>query len=86
MLVIMDKFSVQEIFGEEIENLWNNKIFQRVPLWERGYAISDQIKCKSLLFVGINPSYYIKNDKEERFFMTIKAIAISTNLLKFPNG
>ncbi|MCR5862643.1 hypothetical protein LRS05_16640 [Flavobacterium sp. J372] len=56
----MDKFSIKEIFEDEINSLWNIEQFRSIPLYDRGYAIPDETKTKSLLFVGINPSYYLQ--------------------------
>jgi hypothetical protein len=61
----MDIISVKNDFGDQIEDIWNNKEFDSIIIKERGFAVQDEIARNSLLFVGINPSY---NNKPEKIF------------------
>lgn len=53
----MEQFSVKEKFGNEINQVWDYKVFDDIAVRERGYAVQDNILINSLLFIGINPSF-----------------------------
>lgn len=51
----METYSVKQIKGDVIDKIWLK--FKHVPVIERGYMCIDSIKCNSMLFIGINPSF-----------------------------
>jgi hypothetical protein len=64
----MEKFSVENDFKNEIDELWRFNDFQSVPFIERGYAVQNEIIKHSLLFVGINPSFSGKLEHKSHFY------------------
>lgn len=64
----MEKFSIKADFKNEIDEIWNNKIFQNIDFLYRGYAVQDEIAKESILFIGINPSFSGSHLKNESHF------------------
>lgn len=53
----MEKISIKEKFKTQIDEIWNNKMFENIDFLNRGYAVQDEIILNSILFIGINPSF-----------------------------
>jgi hypothetical protein len=51
------KFSVEKEFGNEIRKIWDEAKYDSIESKNRGFAVQDDIKYNSLMFIGINPSY-----------------------------
>ena len=53
-----------EIFKNEINAIWYDEKFQTLPFIDRGYGIQSVIPFNSILFIGINPSFDEKKNKD----------------------
>lgn len=88
----METFSIRELYQDQIDEIWNNPLYNNIEVLQRGYAIHDTIKKNSILFLGINPSFSGKpksishfinidgNQKSHPYFNRFKEIASKTNL------
>lgn len=88
----METFSIKELYQGQIDEIWNNSLYNNIEVLQRGYAIHDRIKKNSILFLGINPSFSGKpkpishfinideNQKSHPYFNRFKEIASKTNL------
>lgn len=63
---------VENIYGTDINKLWNNQKFKEISVIHRGYAIPKKIIENALMFVGINPSYSDINNENECFFYELE--------------
>lgn len=63
------KVEIQKKYQKEIDDIWDNRLFAEISVIDRGYAISDNVEKKSLLFLGINPSY--SGENKSRHFYTL---------------
>lgn len=88
----METFSIKELYQIQIDEIWNNSLYNNIEVLQRGYAIHDRIKKNSILFLGINPSFsgkpksishFINIDEDQKshpYFNRFKEIASKTNL------
>lgn len=67
----MDKISVKQVFEGQINQLWNDSKFKEINYLNRGYAVQDNIELNSLMFVGINPAYKIKDINQSSHFYNV---------------
>ncbi len=51
------KINIEQLFKEKINTIWDDPKFKDIDVVNRGYAVSTNIVERSMLFVGINPSY-----------------------------
>lgn len=51
------KFSVEDLFGNDIKKIWCEERFDSIEFKNRGFAVQNEIEQNSILFIGINPSY-----------------------------
>ncbi len=65
----MSILNIEETYKNEIDSIWQDDKYKSVPFIERGYAVQRDIPFRSILFIGINPSYSEKKTKvQESFF------------------
>ena len=67
----MEQFSVKEKFETEIKEIWDNENFRNFEVIKRGFGIQDIILKKSIMFIGINPSFDERKDKPSQEFYNI---------------
>lgn len=68
MIKEMETFSVKERFEDSINQIWNNKDYDNIPIKRFGYAAQDNIVKNALMFIGINASN--SDENEDSFFYT----------------
>ena len=68
----MEKFSVKEIFENEINKFWNDEKYQTIEFLNRGYAVQDEITIDSILFIGINPAFKINDTNQKSHFYNLE--------------
>lgn len=86
--------SIKDKFGTDIQHIFNDERFKEIGVIKRGFLTSEVIPLRSVLFVGLNPSYldntptnsvnyfplHQKDNKYKQYFSKFEEIAESSNL------
>lgn len=73
----MSYFSIKELFENEINEIWRS--FSKIEICQRGYALQDEILKSAIMFIGINPSFNLKTDKNGCSFYNVNQEGKSHN-------
>lgn len=68
----MEQFSVKDIFGTQIKNIWVNENYKDINVINRGFTVQDNIIRNSIMFIGINPSFDENNIEVNEEFYNIE--------------
>lgn len=63
----MDVISIEDVYSEKLSKIWIDHKEVNYEIISRGYCAPRTVSRKSILFVGVNPSYTLE-DKQNIFY------------------